>query len=133
MPPSLRRTFSSPSVRSSPYPGLSSGLLGSPSGTAGTRHQGHGHRRSLGSETGSRRVLADIEWWRVADGQHGGDAGVESEERSPDDDQGSGLSQAVEDVLSGAGFSFTDASVDCPLTPLLRIPRMLEVRFPPRY
>lgn len=58
--PSLRRTFSSPSVRSSPYP-TSLGI--------GNVRGGHGPRRSSGSDVSQRRVLADIDWWRVADGQ----------------------------------------------------------------
>ncbi|KAJ3522788.1 hypothetical protein NMY22_g11736 [Coprinellus aureogranulatus] len=58
--PSLRRTSSSPGVRSSPY----SSALNSAQGA-----RGHGHRRSSGSNTTTRRVLADIEWWRVTDGQ----------------------------------------------------------------
>ncbi|KAJ6597048.1 hypothetical protein DFH09DRAFT_1071980 [Mycena vulgaris] len=41
----------------------------SPVSAAGPRIHGNGHRRSTGSETSIRRVLADIEWWRVADGQ----------------------------------------------------------------
>ncbi|THH13861.1 hypothetical protein EW146_g6410 [Bondarzewia mesenterica] len=70
--PSLRRTFSSPSFRSSPYPTS----LGNATG------RGHGPRRSSGSETSSRRVLADIDWWRVSEGQHDVNAGVnEAEER----------------------------------------------------
>ncbi|KAJ7063433.1 hypothetical protein C8F01DRAFT_1250977 [Mycena amicta] len=59
MPPSLRRSSSSPSVRSSaaPYP-------------AGMLPPRSGHRRSTASETSFRRVpLQDIEWWRVTDGQ----------------------------------------------------------------
>ncbi|KAL0066426.1 hypothetical protein AAF712_006468 [Marasmius tenuissimus] len=55
--------MSSPSVRSSPYPSLSSG-----NGSA-VRTGGNGHRRSSGSDIASRRVLADIEWWRVTVGQ----------------------------------------------------------------
>ncbi|KAF8635536.1 hypothetical protein AX17_003919 [Amanita inopinata Kibby_2008] len=68
--PSLRRTFSAPSARSSPYPTYSpsSALYGSASRTQGA----YGHRRSSGSETSARRVLADIDWWRVADGQRAG-------------------------------------------------------------
>lgn len=58
--PSLRRTFSSPSARSTPYP--------SSLGIASVRG-GHGPRRSSGSDVSTRRVLADIDWWRVADGQ----------------------------------------------------------------
>ncbi len=62
--PSLRRTLSSPAVRSSPYPTSLSEQA------AMLRSQGTGgHRRSTGSESIGRRVLADIEWWRVVDGQ----------------------------------------------------------------
>jgi len=68
--PSLRRTASSPAVRSSPY---SSGAVAA---------RGHGHRRSSGSETTSRRVLADIEWWRVSDGQCDPNADQEQEDRN---------------------------------------------------
>ena len=59
--PSLRRAFSSPSVRVSPYPAL-------PSSRSHRVHP-HGHRRSSGSDLSDRKVLADIDWWRVADGQ----------------------------------------------------------------
>ncbi|KAJ7510032.1 hypothetical protein B0H11DRAFT_2414537 [Mycena galericulata] len=74
--PSLRRSLSSPSVRSAPYPALLSPVLG-------PRTNGSGHRRSTGSETSIRRVLADIEWWRVADGQR--DALPEQESEEHDD------------------------------------------------
>lgn len=62
--PSLRRSSSSPAVRSSPYPS-----------SLGAVHRGqpHGNRRSSGSETSTRRVLADIEWWKVTDGQDAAD------------------------------------------------------------
>ncbi|KIJ69328.1 hypothetical protein HYDPIDRAFT_179165 [Hydnomerulius pinastri MD-312] len=64
--PSLRRSISSPSVRSSPYPtSLSSG---NPSSSR-VRASGQQPRRSSGSDTNERRVLADIEWWKVYDGQ----------------------------------------------------------------
>jgi len=59
--PSLRRAFSSPSVRVSPYPAL-------PSSRSHRVHP-HGHRRSSGSDVSDRKVLADIDWWRVTDGQ----------------------------------------------------------------
>lgn len=64
--PSLRRTLSSPSVRSSPY--------GNPSSSANanvrvTRTGNPQPRRSSGSDTANRRVLADIDWWLVHDGQ----------------------------------------------------------------
>lgn len=68
MPPSLRRTFSSPAVRPSPYP---TAFSNSSSGRA------HGSRRSSGSESVCRRVLADLEWWKVVDGQHDAEAAQE--------------------------------------------------------
>ena len=71
--PSLRRTLSSPSVRSSPY---SNGLLVA---------RGSGYRRSSGSETTNRRVLADIEWWKVTDGQCDADSDQEPEDRNRGD------------------------------------------------
>ncbi|KAI0320126.1 hypothetical protein OF83DRAFT_1081835 [Amylostereum chailletii] len=58
--PSLRRTISSPSVRPSPYPSSLSLAARNPV-----------PRRSSGSDTSSRRVLADIDWWRVEEGQQG--------------------------------------------------------------
>ena len=54
--PSLRRTLSTPAVRSSPYSTSSSTTRQTP-------------RRSSGSETAGRRVLADIDWWLVTEGQ----------------------------------------------------------------
>ncbi|KAF9265596.1 hypothetical protein L218DRAFT_997540 [Marasmius fiardii PR-910] len=79
--PSLRRTMSSPSVRSSPYPSLSSGNGSS------VRTGGSGHRRSSGSDIASRRVLADIEWWRVTVGQRDFDAEQELEDNNRNQDQ----------------------------------------------
>ncbi|KAF8077650.1 hypothetical protein FPV67DRAFT_1443263 [Lyophyllum atratum] len=98
--PSLRRTLSSPSVRSSPYPALSSAANGGP----GVR--GNGHRRSSGSETSTRRVLADIEWWRVADGQRDADADEESEDRNRDQTLDSSLNPglALEELLGSTGL-----------------------------
>lgn len=82
--PSLRRTVSSPSVRSSltarssPYPtSLSSAANSGPA----TR-PGHGHRRSSGSDTATRRVLADIEWWRVTEGQRDPEADQDDHEQT---------------------------------------------------
>ena len=109
MPPSLRRTFSSPSVRSSPYPlGLSNSNVGS------GRVYGHGHRRSSGSETTNRRVLADLEWWRVVDGQHDGEAGQETEESEQDQSQG----HDGEPSFGNSQSSIGDAGVERPSTPL---------------
>lgn len=63
--PSLRRTFSSPPARRAPYyypSALSSSALQ-------TRPAPHQPRRSSGSDVANRRVLADIDWWIVQDGQ----------------------------------------------------------------
>lgn len=70
--PSLRRAFSTPSVRASPYPVL-------PSSRSHRPHP-HGHRRSSGSDVADRKVLADIDWWRVADGQRERGSEEEDEE-----------------------------------------------------
>ncbi|KAJ7741582.1 hypothetical protein DFH07DRAFT_55414 [Mycena maculata] len=94
--PSLRRTLSSPSVRSAPYPAQLSPV-------PGPRTHGSGHRRSTGSETSIRRVLADIEWWRVADGQHDVVPEQESEEHDLDPDQEDDLQGPEVPVPSGTG------------------------------
>ena len=70
--PSLRRAFSTPSVRASPYSVL-------PSSRSHRPHP-HGHRRSSGSDVADRKVLADIDWWRVADGQRERGSEEEGEE-----------------------------------------------------
>ncbi|KAJ3850750.1 hypothetical protein EV368DRAFT_84223 [Lentinula lateritia] len=78
--PSLRRTVSSPAVRSSPYPTLSSsGQLSSGPAT----RSGYSHRRPSDSEITTRRVLADIEWWRVTDGQRDLETEQHGHEQSP--------------------------------------------------
>ena len=64
--PSLRRTLSSPSVRSSPYAYPSSSNANAHATRAGNNQP----RRSSGSDTNNRRVLADLDWWLVQDGQH---------------------------------------------------------------
>ncbi|KAF8809032.1 hypothetical protein BYT27DRAFT_7136596 [Phlegmacium glaucopus] len=117
--PSLRRTLSSPSVRSSPY---SNGTLVA---------RGSGHRRSSGSETTNRRVLADIEWWKVTDGQCDAGADQESEDRNRAGDQdvislevslGLGIhitqvDAGVEHPLPAPLFSFTGGSIERTLPP----------------
>ncbi|PPQ63291.1 hypothetical protein CVT24_006816 [Panaeolus cyanescens] len=71
--PSLRRTASSPSVRSS--------VRSSPySSAALLTRAGNSNRRTSGSETSNRRVLADLEWWTVTDGQCSPSADQESDE-----------------------------------------------------
>ncbi|KAI9509345.1 hypothetical protein F5148DRAFT_1283036 [Russula earlei] len=84
--PSLRRAFSTPSVRASPYPTLP--------GSRSHRHHHHPHggyhRRSSGSDVSARKVLADIDWWRVADGQR--EPGGEGEE---DEDEEGGEERDV--------------------------------------
>ncbi|KAG6854589.1 hypothetical protein C0991_004925 [Blastosporella zonata] len=100
--PSLRRTISSPSVRSSPYRALSSAV----NSAQGSRPSGH--RRSSGSETSTRRVLADIDWWRVTDGQRDPDADEEPEVDNHDQapDSPSALEELLNtSVLFSAGMS----------------------------
>ncbi|RXW20464.1 hypothetical protein EST38_g5399 [Candolleomyces aberdarensis] len=97
--PSLRRTTSSPAVRSSPYSSALNGVQVA---------RGHGHRRSSGSDTIGRRVLADIEWWRVTDGQcdpSAGDQGLE--DHTTDDDQ-----NGVGSPIAGVSFLNVDYGVD---------------------
>lgn len=60
--PSLRRTTSSPVVRSSPYPS-------SLSSSSHMLSSGGNRPKRTASDSVTRRVLADIEWWRVFDGQ----------------------------------------------------------------
>lgn len=70
--PSLRRTASTPAVpRSSPY-------------TLAVRGNA-AHRRSSGSETSGRRVLADIDWWTVTEGQRADTAVEDNQENDADD------------------------------------------------
>jgi hypothetical protein len=101
--PSLRRTISSPSVRSSPYP--SNANVG-----PGGRNHGHIPRRSSGSETSGRRVLAEIEWWRVVDGQRDPDAEQETDERETDQ----GQEPQPPELTGGSGLSLSDAGVERP-------------------
>ena len=61
--PSLRKTYSSPSVRTSPYRSHQT------ASTSQTRTGARSPRRSSGSDTTNRRVLADLDWWRVEEGQ----------------------------------------------------------------
>jgi hypothetical protein len=57
--PSLRRTNSSPSARPSPYRSHSLSCA------TQTRTGARSPRRSSGSDTTNRRILADLDWWRV--------------------------------------------------------------------
>lgn len=106
--PSLRRSFSSPSVRSSPYPSTLSTT--NPSSIRARATPIH-PRRSSGSATADRRVLADIEWWRVYDGQCDPDL----QDQAHDD------AQALEgDVPSGGTVTLSarGGSLELPQTPL---------------
>lgn len=88
--PSLRRAFSSPSVRVSPY-SYPTALPSSRSHRPQHNHpHGGGYRRSSGSDVSSRKVLADIDWWRVADGQREQQGSDEDEE---DEDTGRGVGE----------------------------------------
>ena len=118
--PSLRRTFSSPTVRSTPYPTYSpSSALYNASRT----QRNHRHRRSSGSDVNHRRVLADIEWWRVADGQRldlneeqvGGDRNRDRRDQVPPGQPG-----------SAAALSLEQENIASP-TNALRVANLLEV------
>ncbi|KAI9466172.1 hypothetical protein BJY52DRAFT_330300 [Lactarius psammicola] len=81
--PSLRRALSTPSVRVSPYPSLLT--------SRSQRPHPHGHRRSSGSDLSTRKVLADIDWWRVAHGQREKNEEEEGGEgEGEEDDEGTG-------------------------------------------
>ena len=97
--PSLRRALSTPSVRASPYPVI-------PSSRSHRPHP-HGHRRSSGSDVSDRKVLADIDWWRVADGQRerGGGGGDD------DDDDDAAERDVGEDTHLVSADSVTDSDV----------------------
>ncbi|GBE82118.1 predicted protein [Sparassis crispa] len=95
--PSLRRTLSSPSARTSPYHHHSSHSNGNV-----TRAGGNTPRRSSGSDTSRRRVLADIDWWRVQDGQRD-QSSSEEEQDAPADNQA--------DDLAGPRVENTNAGV----------------------
>lgn len=74
--PSLRRTASTPLVRSSPYPSsLSLSSTGAQNVTAAQRPR----RVGSATENSRRRVLADIDWWTVIDGQFEQDEAAPSE------------------------------------------------------
>ena len=101
--PSLRRTTSSPSVRSSPYPTSLSLAARNPV-----------PRRASGSDVSSRRVLAEIDWWRVEEGQKELAAG-EEEAPSPSDDV-----PTVGVALSGP-LGLSSEPSDRPVTPVLPV------------
>ena len=90
--PSLRRAFSSPSVRVSPYSYPTAALPSSRSHRPPHNHpHGGGYRRSSGSDVSSRKVLADIDWWRVADGQR--EQGGEDDEDDEEMERGGGVGE----------------------------------------
>jgi hypothetical protein len=117
--PSLRRSFSTSSARSSPYHATSS--------SSGSRVRGHARRRSSASETSGRRVLADIEWWRVVDGQRDLD-NPESEDRDRDENHDR-QSPVTEQALSGLSVDLTDVGAGHPSSPStsLNVPSSPEV------
>lgn len=125
--PSLRRTASSPVVRSVPYPSSSAAMNG-------VAVRGHGHRRSSGSDTTSRRVLADIEWWRVTDGQLDLAADQESEDHNTPDGANPTVVDVFPDAVAVAAFISIDAGVRHPSASLPLLPaasaQSLEVRAP---
>ncbi|KLO18623.1 hypothetical protein SCHPADRAFT_993503 [Schizopora paradoxa] len=92
--PSLRRTVSTPLVRTSPYPSSLSAsaaqvnAINGGAGSTATRPR----RCTSGSDTIRRRVLADIEWWRVLDGQ-------QPEEPELDEEQEQLVESIVNDIV----------------------------------
>lgn len=100
--PSLRRSASTPSVvRSSPYPSRSALR----NGTGSAARSGGRPKRSGGSETSSRRVLADIEWWKVQAAQ------IPEQLENEDDEQ------AELDLAAIARLPLVLAHVERPTTP----------------
>jgi len=98
-----------------PYPSLSNAV------NAAQGNRGSAHRRSFGSEISTRRVLADIEWWKVADGQRVLDIDQESEDRNREQNQDSptGESLLTDELLGGTGLLAADDGVERPSTPPL--------------
>ncbi len=98
--PSLRRTVSSPAVRASPY------------SNTPLSARGNGYRRSSGTDTTTRRVLADIEWWRVVDGQCDSSSDQETEDRI----RGTQDFVGLDEILSvGIPLTRVEAGVDHPV------------------
>ncbi|KAF5389885.1 hypothetical protein D9757_003633 [Collybiopsis confluens] len=117
--PSLRRTMSSPAVRSSPYPTLSSAAH---LNTGPLTRPAHGHRRSSGSDTSTRRVLADIEWWRVTEGQRDFEAEAEQDvhgrsPQSPTENLMDSLEGLVSPVWPGFSECLPELFTVVPQTP----------------
>ncbi|KAH9043274.1 hypothetical protein EDB85DRAFT_1885629 [Lactarius pseudohatsudake] len=103
--PSLRRTLSTPSVRVSPYPSLIS------------RSQ-RPHRRSSGSDLSARKVLGDIDWWRVADGQREKNEEEEGGEGEGDEEGDEATSVPVVDATTVVDHSENaSAGIERPSTP----------------
>ncbi|KAH9180513.1 hypothetical protein EDB89DRAFT_1900386 [Lactarius sanguifluus] len=100
--PSLRRTLSTPSVRISPYPSLAS------------RSQ-RPHRRSSGSDLSARKVLGDIDWWHVADGQREKNEEEEGVEGEGDEEGDEATSVPVVDAPTVADHS--ENAIERPSTP----------------
>lgn len=99
--PSLRRSVSSPLVRASPYPAASAlAVVNRP------------RRANSGAEPLRRRVLADIEWWRVLDGQQEEPEPDADVEAVPTADQSAEANQGADmdhDALRALGPAETDA------------------------
>lgn len=107
-----------------PYPSLSNAI------SAAQGNRGNGHRRSSGSEIGNRRVLADIEWWRVADGQRILDPDQESDDRNGDQNPDSPIGQSLlaDELIEGVGLLSADDGVERLSTPLEEV-HLLSLSF----
>jgi len=111
MPSLRRRDLSSSSVRSSPYrPSLVSSTTTSPSPRnfgAHPRRRSSKTTKTTKTETRTRKVLADIEWWRILDGQHILDAERAFEERYH--------------TLVASGTALNDGDLERPSTPINQV------------
>src|SRR3984957_20949720 len=111
MPSLRRRDLSSSSVRSSPYrPSLVSSTTTSPSPRnfgAHPRRRSSKTTKTTKTETRTRKVLADIEWWRILDGQHILDAERAFEERYH--------------TLVASGTALNDGDLERPSTPVNQV------------
>ena len=101
--PSLRRTASNPTVRASPYHYPSNLAAGGTSAANATGTATRLRRACSGAEPSSGRrgrvVLADIEWWRVLDGQQ-----PEPEDEESGDDVNANANNVDEEDAAHGGF-----------------------------
>lgn len=76
-------------MRATPYPTSQTGF---------GRSQGHSRRRSSGSDSSTRRVLADLDWWRVTDTQ----LEIEPAQDAEDEEQDPEIEESTQETQSAA-------------------------------